>query len=103
MSESPRRREFEHARLVESDLAPDPIGQFRLWFEQAAAAGVDEPEAMTLATATADGWPSARVVLLRGADERGFSFFTNYRSRKAIELEANPRAALVFYWAALER
>src|SRR5438128_10782222 len=89
--------------LSESDLLPSPIDQFRRWFEQAKAAGEIQPEAMCLATSTADGRPSARMVLLRGLDERGFCFFTNYESRKGQELQANSRAALVFYWPELER
>lgn len=89
--------------LFESAMSPDPVEQFRTWLADAAAAGLINPEAMTLATATPDGRPSARMVLLKGVDERGFVFFTNYESRKGAELEANPRAALVFYWAALER
>jgi pyridoxamine 5'-phosphate oxidase len=89
--------------LRESEVDPDPFRQFRSWFAQAEATGVPQPEAMTLATATPDGWPSARVVLLRGQDERGFVFFTNYLSRKGKELAANGRAALVFFWEALQR
>jgi pyridoxamine 5'-phosphate oxidase len=76
----------------------DPFELFREWFDAAAAAGVELPEAMTLATATPDGRPSARIVLLKGVDERGFVFFTNYESRKGRELEQNPHAALVFVW-----
>jgi pyridoxamine 5'-phosphate oxidase len=76
---------------------------FRVWLDQALAAGLHEPTAMTLATCTPDGRPSARIVLLKGFDERGFSFFSNYDSRKGRELTANPRAALVFYWGELER
>ena len=86
----------------ESNLLPDPIDQFRLWLEAAAATGEDEPEAMTLATATLDGRPSARMVLLRGFDSGGFVFFTHYRSRKGQELDQNPVAALVFHWAKLD-
>ena len=97
------RREYAHASLSERDADPDPIRQFERWFEDARAAGVPELNAMTLATATADGVPSARIVLLKGADARGFVFFTDYRSRKGAELDANPQAALVFYWGALER
>jgi pyridoxamine 5'-phosphate oxidase len=98
------RNEYTRAGLAEADAAPDPIAQFRIWFEDALAADLHEPNAMTLATATADGRPSARVVLLKGYDEqRGFVFYTNYEGRKARELEANPNAALVFYWAELER
>jgi pyridoxamine 5'-phosphate oxidase len=76
----------------------DPFALFREWFDAAEAAGVQLPEAMTLATATSDGRPSARTVLLKGVDERGFVFFTNYESRKGRELEGNPYAALVFVW-----
>jgi pyridoxamine 5'-phosphate oxidase len=98
-----RRKDYNRGVLELDDLHPDPVEQFRLWFDVATAAGVPEPEAMTLATADADGRPSARMVLLRGFDGRGFTFFTNYESRKGLELAANPRAALVFYWHALER
>jgi pyridoxamine 5'-phosphate oxidase len=91
------------ADLDEAALDPDPLRQFRAWFEEAASAGLPLPESMTLATATPDGQPSARLVLLRGFDERGFVFFTNYNSRKAQELAANPRAALVLHWPTLER
>jgi pyridoxamine 5'-phosphate oxidase len=83
----------------ERDLADDPLEQFRRWFDEAAAAGLDLPEAMSLATADGEGRPSARTVLLKGLDARGFLFFTNYESRKGRELAANPRAALVFHWA----
>jgi pyridoxamine 5'-phosphate oxidase len=103
MSAEWMRVEYSRARLDESEVAPDPIVQFRAWFEAASAAGVPEPNGMTLATATPDARPSARIVLLKGFDERGFSFFTNYESRKARELEANPRASLVFFWHAMER
>jgi len=89
--------------LRKKDLDPDPICQFRKWLDEAVAAGVHLPEAMTLATTTADGQPSARTVLLRNCDERGFVFFTNYQSRKGRELTGNPRAALVFFWEPLER
>jgi pyridoxamine 5'-phosphate oxidase len=77
----------------------DPLDLFREWFAAAQASGLELPEAMTLATATSDGAPSARTVLFKGLDERGFSFFTNYESRKGRELAENPRAALVFHWA----
>jgi pyridoxamine 5'-phosphate oxidase len=89
--------------LREQDVDPDPLAQFRAWYGDARAAGLPLAEAMTLATATADGRPSARVVLLRGCDEGGFVFYTNYDSRKGRELAANPRAALVFHWQPLER
>jgi pyridoxamine 5'-phosphate oxidase len=81
----------------------DPIEAFRSWYADAEAAGLFLPEAVCLATATREGVPSARMVLLKGVDARGFVFFTNYESRKAAELEGNPRAALVFHWATLER
>jgi pyridoxamine 5'-phosphate oxidase len=97
------RREYSHSTLDENGVDPDPIAQFADWLEQALEAGVAEPNAMLVATATADGAPSARVVLLRGYDERGFVFFTDYRSQKGTELSANPRTALVFYWPALDR
>jgi pyridoxamine 5'-phosphate oxidase len=97
------RREYTREALAEADVDADPVVQFGRWFEQAEEAGLLEPHAMTLATATPDGRPSARMVLLRGFDERGFCFYTNYESRKAAELAANPRAALVFWWAELER
>ena len=85
--------------MDERDLAGDPLEQFRRWFDEAAAAGLDLPEAMSLATVDDGGRPSARTVLLKGLDARGFLFFTNYESRKAQELAANPQAALVFHWA----
>jgi len=97
------RNDYGRRGLSEADLVPSPIEQFRRWLQQAIAAGLPEPNAMTLATCSADGFPSARIVLLRGLDERGFAFFTNYDSRKGHELTAGPRAALVFYWAQLER
>ena len=97
------RREYTRKALAEADVDPDPVVQFGRWFEQAEQAGLLEPHAMTLATATPDGRPSARMVLLRGFDERGFCFYTNYESRKGAELAANPRAALVFWWDKLER
>jgi pyridoxamine 5'-phosphate oxidase len=84
--------------MDEGDLDPDPLRQFERWFAAAGEAGVEVPEAMALATATADGRPSARMVLLKQADERGFTFHTNYESRKGVELAANPRAALLFHW-----
>ena len=97
------RKEYLHAGLKESGAASDPIEQFRRWFDEAVAADLHEPNAMTLATTTPDGRPSARIVLLKGFDERGFVFYTNYEGRKSGELEENPRCALVFYWGELER
>jgi pyridoxamine 5'-phosphate oxidase len=97
------RREYAREGLAEADVDADPVVQFGRWFEQAEQGGLLEPHAMTLATATPDGRPSARMVLLRGFDERGFCFYTNYQSRKGDELAANPRAALVFWWDKLER
>jgi pyridoxamine 5'-phosphate oxidase len=97
------RRDYAKARLDESSVSADPIVEFARWFDEAVKAELHEPNAMTLATATADGTPSARIVLLKGFDERGFVFFTDYRSRKGTELAENPRAALVFYWPELER
>lgn len=97
------RREYARARLDERDVSHDPMVEFARWFAEAQEAQVPEPNAMTLASATPDGAPSARIVLLKAFDERGFVFFTDYRSRKGGELEANPRAALVFYWWELER
>jgi pyridoxamine 5'-phosphate oxidase len=89
--------------LKESEVRADPLEEFRLWYEEALVRKVPQPEAMCLATNSADGRPSARMVLLRGFDERGFVFFTNYESRKAEDLAANPYAALVFYWEAADR
>src|SRR6266550_9496558 len=89
--------------LSEADLDRDPLRQFETWFDAAREAGVRAPEAMALATAAPDGAPSARMVLLKGADERGFVFFTGYGSRKGGELDANPRGALLFYWDPLGR
>ncbi len=97
------RREYTRARLDEADVDRDPIRQFQLWFAQALEADVAEPNAMVLATSTCDGVPSARVVLLKGIEERGLLFFTDYSSRKGRELAENPQGALVFFWRELER
>ena len=97
------RSDYALQGLSEADLDPNPFTQFDRWLNDALAAGLPEPNAMTLATATPEGIPSARIVLLRGVDERGFVFFTNYESRKGVELDANPNAALVFFWVALQR
>jgi len=97
------RRNYTLAGLSEDEALDDPIAQFRVWFEQALAANLTEPNAMTLATCTPDGRPSARIVLLKDLSDEGFTFFTSYEGRKARELDANPHAALVFYWGDLER
>ena len=97
------RKEYTRAGLWEADLAADPTVQFRRWFDEAFAAGLHEPNAMTVATVGRDGRPSARVVLLKGFDERGFVFYTNQEGRKGREIAENPYCALVFYWGELER
>lgn len=103
MSLADMRRDFCLAGLSESDLLPDPIQQFERWFQDALAAPVPDTNAMVLSTATTDAKPSSRVVLLKHVDARGFTFFTNYGSRKAGELERNPRVSLLFPWMQLER
>ena len=103
MSLADLRRAYAKAVLDEHSLDPDPLRQFLSWLDEAMHAELFEPNAMTLATCTPDGHPSARVVLLKGADPGGFVFFTDTRSRKGRELSANPRAALVFWWGELER
>ena len=97
------RKDYALSSLSEADVDPDPIRQFDRWFADALTAQVLEPNAMTLATATRDGVPSARIVLLKGVDARGFVFFTDYRSRKGAELSENPLAALTFLWKEIER
>ena len=97
------RREYTKDALLESNVLPDPIAQFDRWFNDATLAGLPEANAMTLATVDTSGAPSARIVLLKGFDQRGFVFFTNYSSRKGRDLAANPRAALCFFWESLER
>jgi len=97
------RRDYMLESLNEEGAAADPIKQFTFWWDEAVKSEIDEVNAMTLATATKDGLPSARIVLLKGYDEKGFVFFTNYNSDKGKELEANPHAALVFFWKELER
>jgi pyridoxamine 5'-phosphate oxidase len=97
--QSPR----QHEGLDESTVDPNPIRQFQVWFEGAINAHPSLPNAMTVATATRDGKPSARIVLLKEFDERGFTFYTNYRSQKGKELDQNPRASLLFYWSELDR
>jgi pyridoxamine 5'-phosphate oxidase len=97
------RQDYRSAELSEQDIDQNPIAQFKTWFQQALDAQLYEPNVMTLATASAEGVPSARIVLLKGFDEEGFVFYTNYESHKGRELQENPRAALVFFWAELER
>lgn len=97
------RRSYERSTLTEADLAQDPFVQFHRWFDDALAAGLTEPNAMVLATAGPDRTPSARVVLLKGLDERGFVLFTHHGSRKGREMLANPRASLVFPWFEIDR
>lgn len=97
------RKDYILRSLDEKDINPDPIGQFKAWLGEAINAAAIEPAAMTLATSSLTGEPSARIVLLKGIDERGLNFFTNYLSGKGKRLEENPKAAAVFFWAELER
>ncbi|HEY9751914.1 MAG TPA: pyridoxamine 5'-phosphate oxidase [Coleofasciculaceae cyanobacterium] len=97
------RLNYALKQLIETEVDPDPLKQFQSWFADAIAAELPEPNAMTLATATRSGIPAARMVLLKGVDEQGFVFYTNFTSRKGQELTDNPQAVLVFWWAALER
>lgn len=97
------REDYKKARLDREDLKTDPLAQFRTWMEQAQRAQVPEPNAMTLATVDAEGQPFTRVVLLKRMDERGLVFFTNFGSRKAEQMEANPRVSVCFNWLHLER
>jgi pyridoxamine 5'-phosphate oxidase len=97
------RREYTKGGLRRAEPEPNPIVQFQKWFEQALTAQLPEPSAMTLATADKSGFPSARIVLLKGVNESGFTFFTNYESRKGHELAGNARASLVLYWPEMER
>jgi len=97
------RNEYAAHGLRRADLHSDPLQQFGAWFAAALAADIRDANAMSLATATSDGKPSVRIVLLKGFDERGFAFFTNYDSEKGRQIDANPHAALVFYWVQLER
>ncbi|WP_295768382.1 pyridoxamine 5'-phosphate oxidase [uncultured Mucilaginibacter sp.] len=97
------RQDYKASSLHEADTHANPVKQFEAWFNEAVKAEIHEPNAMTLATSTHDGRPSARVVLLKGFDEKGFIFYTNYLSRKGKEIAKNPHAALVFFWGDLER
>lgn len=103
MSIAHLRKEYTRERFDEADAAPDPIAQFQRWFDEALSAQLPEPNAMTLATATEAGVPSARIVLLKDLSGGGFVFYTNYESRKGRELAANRHAALLFHWVELER
>lgn len=103
MSVADIRQSYEKNVLLESALAATPLEQFSRWFEEALKAGAAEPNAMTLATCDGAGKPSARIVLLKGYDEHGFVFYTNYQSRKGAELAGNPYASLLFFWPSLER
>jgi pyridoxamine 5'-phosphate oxidase len=103
MSIAAIRKDYRLRSLTESDVSKDPISQFNSWFQEAVKAEIDEVNAMTLATASAEGVPSARIVLLKGFDNNGFVFFTNYNSHKGKDVEENPRACLVFFWKELER
>lgn len=97
------RKEYKREELTEESVAPNPFDQFRAWFDEALAAQLPEPTAMTLATADTQGVPSARTVLLKGVDETGFVWYTNYASEKGQCLEQNPVAAILFFWPELER
>jgi pyridoxamine 5'-phosphate oxidase len=97
------RQEYAAQVLLEENALPDPVQQFAAWWRQAIESEIVEPNAMTLATASCDGFPAARIVLLKGFDERGFVFFTNYKSFKGMQLQENPKACLVFFWKELER
>ncbi|WP_211092251.1 pyridoxamine 5'-phosphate oxidase [Chitinophaga eiseniae] len=97
------RKDYKLASLDESEVAPYPLSQFGKWWQDAIHSEIEEPNAMTLATSTPDGHPSARIVLLKSFDEEGFLFFTNYESRKGQELAANPHVTLLFFWRELER
>ena len=97
------RKDYKQSSLLENDISPNPIVQFTSWWNEALQSNIDEVNALTLATANAQGKPSARTVLLKGYDENGFVFFTNYESHKGKELAANPYAAMVLFWKELER
>lgn len=97
------RKEYSSQSLLETDIELHPIDQFEKWWTEAVSSRIEEANAMTLATASADGMPSARIMLLKDFDKNGFVFFTNYKSYKAMHLEENPKACLVFFWKELER
>jgi pyridoxamine 5'-phosphate oxidase len=97
------RKDYSSQNLLENDVEENPINQFQKWWDEAMNSEIDEVNAMTLATSSSDGMPSARIMLLKGFDQNGFVFFTNYKSYKAMHLEENPKACLVFFWKELER
>jgi len=97
------RQDYKSSSLSESDVAKNPIDQFALWFNNAIETHILEPNAMTIATVNEDGFPSARVVLLKEFDQEGFTFFTNYNSQKGRDIETNPKVSLLFFWVELER
>src|ERR1700712_4581849 len=97
------RKDYKQQSLSENDTDKNPFAQFEKWWNEATHAGIDEVNAMTLATASATGLPAARIVLLKGFDEKGFVFFSNYESFKGMQLDENPRACLVFFWKEMER
>jgi pyridoxamine 5'-phosphate oxidase len=103
MSIADLRKDYSRASLSETDVNPNPIEQFSKWFQEAISAQVPEANAMSMSSASADGRPSSRILLIKDVDQRGFTFFTNYESRKGRELDSNPYAALLFYWIELER
>ena len=103
MSIADLRKDYSHAILTEAEVDPDPVVQFAAWFQQAMQAGIPEANAMSVATVGADGRPSSRILLIKDFNQQGFTWFTNYASRKGRDLEAHPHAALLFHWVELER
>jgi len=97
------RKEYSSQRLMETEIEANPIDQFQKWWTEAINSQIEEVNAMTLATASSDGMPAARIMLLKGFDKNGFAFYSNYKSYKAMHLEENPKACLVFFWKELER
>lgn len=103
MSIADLRKDYSHATLTEAEVDPDPVVQFAAWFQEAMQAGIPEANAMSVATVGADGRPSSRILLIKDFNQQGFTWFTNYASRKGRDLEAHPHAALLFHWVELER
>jgi len=103
MSLADLRQSYEKSVLLENKILPSPFAQFTCWFDEAVQANVPEPHAMTLATVNTQGWPSARIVLMKGFDQQGFVFYTNYASRKGRDLDSNDHVCLLFFWQQLER